>query len=115
MDLQQTHKDIPENRQALFALLDKDIKSNIGSIPVPDYLEIRAGACGFDSYAEMYDEGCRIAGYEKISPKVIEEWQRQKEQVRPSLKERLAREQGNLTPEGGNERKRQAHRGMQEL
>lgn len=104
-----------ENRQALFALLDTDMQTNVGRVPVPDYLEIRAGACGYDSYAEMYEEGCRIAGYEKISPKVIEEWQRQKEQARPSLKELLAREQGNLTPEDSNERKRQAHRGMQEL
>ncbi len=104
-----------ENRQALFVLLDTDIQTNVGRVPVPDYLEMRAGAYGYDSYAEMYEEGYRIAGYEKISPKVIEEWHSRKEQVRPSLKERLAREQGNLTPEGSNERKRQAHRGMQEL
>ena len=76
---------------------------------------MRAGEYGYDSYAEMYEEGYRIAGYEKISPKVIEEWQRQKEQARPSLKERLAREQGNALSDGGNHRKRQVHRGMQEL
>ncbi len=104
-----------ENRQALFERLDTDVKTNVGRIPAPDYLEMRAGEYGYDSYAEMYEVGYRIAGYEKVSPKVIEEWHRQKEQARPSLKERLAREQGNALSDGGNHRKRQVHRGMQEL
>lgn len=104
-----------ENRQALFDLLDTDIQTNVGRVPVPDYLEMRAGAYGYDSHAEMYEEGYRIAGYEKISPKVIEEWRCQKEQVRSSLKEMLAREQKNALSDSSNERKRQTHRGMQEL
>lgn len=46
-----------ENRQALFDLLDTDAKTNVGRIPAPDYLEMRAGEYGYDSYAEMYEEG----------------------------------------------------------
>lgn len=101
-------------QQPLFELLNTDIKTNVGSIPVPDYLEMRAGTYGYDSYAEMYDEGCRIAGYEKISPKVIEEWRCQKEQPCPSLKERLAREQGK-TSLRNSQRKLQVGKDFQEL
>ena len=104
-----------ESRQALFELLDTDVKSNVGRMPAPDYLETRAGEYGYDSYAEMYEEGYRIAGYEKVSPKVIDEWHRQKEQARPSLKERLAREQGNAPLDSGSQKKLQAHKGVQEL
>lgn len=104
-----------ESRQELFELLNIDIQTNVGRVSVPDYLEMRAGACGYDSYAEMYEEGYRIGGYEKISPKVIEEWRCPKEQARPSLKERLAREQGNILSDSSNQRDRQAYRGMQEL
>lgn len=102
-------------QQPLFELLNTDIKTNVGRIPAPDYLEMRAGEYGYDSYAEMYEEGCRIVGYEKVSPKVIEEWHRKKEQARPSLKERLAREQGNAPLDSGNQKKLQAHKGEQEL
>ena len=42
-----------ENRQALFERLDTDVKTNVGRIPVPDYLEMRAGEYGYDSYEEM--------------------------------------------------------------
>lgn len=63
MDLRQTDKNISGNRQALFELLDKDIKTNVGRILMPDYLGIKAGTYGYDSYEEMYSEGCHIAGY----------------------------------------------------
>lgn len=76
---------------------------------------MRAGEYGYDSYAEMYEVGYRIAGYEKVSPKVIEEWHRQKEQARPSLKERLAREQANAPLDSGNQKKLQTHKAVQEL
>lgn len=115
MDLQQTDKNNSGNRQALFDLLDKDIKTNVGRIPVPDYLEIKAGTYGYDSYEEMYAEGCRIAGYEKISPEVMEQWRRQKEKERPSLKERLAKEQTKPLTAGNEQKKRQADKSLQEL
>lgn len=46
---------------------------------------------------------------------MIEEWHRQKEQARPSLKERLAREQANAPLDSGNQKKLQTHKAVQEL
>lgn len=35
----------------------KTIKTNMGEIPVEDYLDIKAMQYGFDSYKEMKEEG----------------------------------------------------------
>jgi hypothetical protein len=36
------------------------IKTNIGTMPIEDYLEIKAMQYGFDSYEEMRNEGYYI-------------------------------------------------------
>lgn len=72
--MNMTSNNITENKTELFNLLDTDIKTNIGVIPVLDYLDIEAYKYGFDSYTQFYQEGYRIKGYEMISPEVIEEW-----------------------------------------
>lgn len=36
------------------------IETNMGTIPIVDYLEIRAIQCGFDSYEELRKEGYHI-------------------------------------------------------
>lgn len=97
MGFHQMDKDISENKQELFDLLNTDIKTNIGKVPVLDYLEMKAYQYGYDSYEELYQNGGRIEGYEKISPKLIEEWRHHKEKERPSLKERLAEKQAETS------------------
>lgn len=99
--------DIPAEKQELFALLDTDIKTNMGKIPVQDYLEMKAYEYGYDSYKELYQDGCRITGYEKISPQLMEEWRRQKEKEHPSLKNRLSAKQAEASLYNGNQKNRQ--------
>lgn len=74
MALYQTNTDISVNKQELFDLLNADIQTNMGMVPVLDYLDMKAYEKGFNGYEELYLEGCRIDGYEKISPELIEEW-----------------------------------------
>ena len=38
----------------------KYVKTNMGSIPLEDYLEIRAQQLGFSSYKELREEGYMI-------------------------------------------------------
>ena len=38
----------------------KTVKTNIGVIPIEDYLEIKAMQYGFDNYEEMRNEGYTI-------------------------------------------------------
>lgn len=44
------------------------------SMPLYDYLNIRAGSFGFDSIEELLKEGYAIDGYEYITPEVIDEY-----------------------------------------
>lgn len=41
-------------------MLEKFVKTNVGNIPLNDYLEIKATQNGFDSYKEMREEGVSI-------------------------------------------------------
>lgn len=42
------------------------VKTNLGSMPIEDYREIMASKYGFDSYDELYEEGCRLGdGFDK--------------------------------------------------
>lgn len=112
MGFHQMDKDISENKQELFDLLNTDIKTNIGKVPVLDYLEMKAYQYGYDSYEELYQNGGRIEGYEKISPKLIEEWRHHKEKERPSLKERLAGKQVEALLYSGDQKNLQSDREM---
>lgn len=38
----------------------KYVRTNIGNIPIEDYLDIKAGQFGFDSYEELKAEGYDI-------------------------------------------------------
>ena len=44
------------------------IATNIGQMPLVDYLEIQADKYGYDSYEALYNDGMRIVGYEDVSP-----------------------------------------------
>ena len=46
--------------------MDKLVETNIGKIPVRDYLEIQASKYGFDSYEDLHKAGYRIQGYENV-------------------------------------------------
>lgn len=48
-----------------------DVETNMGPVPVDDFLEIYAGQRGFDSYKKFYEEGHRISGYENVTPEII--------------------------------------------
>ena len=41
------------------------IDTNIGQMPIRDYLEIVAMQCGFSSYEEMLEEGYKVELEEK--------------------------------------------------
>ena len=44
----------------------KEVQTNMGSIPIEDYREIKAMQNGFDSYDDMYNQGYRLGdGYDK--------------------------------------------------
>lgn len=45
----------------------KYVKTNIGTIPVEDYLDICAIQAGFDDYKSMVHEGYIIDGYDEIT------------------------------------------------
>lgn len=45
--------------------MEKYIRTNIGKIPVDDYLEITARQNGFESYKDMVDHGYGICIDEK--------------------------------------------------
>lgn len=47
------------------------VETNMGVIPVEDYLEIVAYQRGFDSYAELYEAGFRITDYEDVVPEEL--------------------------------------------
>lgn len=47
------------------------VETNMGVMPVEDYLEIVAYQCGFDSYAEFYEAGFRITDYEDVVPEEL--------------------------------------------
>lgn len=53
--------------------MDKYVDTNMGKMPIEDYLEIQAMQFGFDGYEELYREGYRIDGYEKIHPDMLKE------------------------------------------
>lgn len=40
--------------------MEKEVKTNIGSIPYPDYLDIIAQQSGFEDYSDMLENGCYI-------------------------------------------------------
>lgn len=50
------------------------IETNIGNIPLEDYLDIMAHQHGFYDYDEMYKNGYRLKGYENLSPNDISEY-----------------------------------------
>lgn len=39
---------------------EETIETNVGRMPLPEYREIKATQCGFDSYEEMFNAGYRI-------------------------------------------------------
>ena len=43
-----------------WVILEKHIKTNIGEIPIEDYLEITAIQNGFESYEDMVNHGYGI-------------------------------------------------------
>ncbi len=45
------------------------VETNIGTIPIEDYCEIKAAQYGFDSYEDMYRQGYRLVGGYDIEPK----------------------------------------------
>lgn len=51
----------------------KTVKTNIGIIPIEDYLEICALQYGYDSYAELREDGYYIEIPD--SGKLIKSWQ----------------------------------------
>lgn len=53
--------------------MDKYVDTNMGKMPIEDYLEIQAMQFGFDSYEELYHAGYRLNGYEKIHPDIFKE------------------------------------------
>ena len=55
------------------------VATNIGNVPIEDYREIVATQNGFDSYAEMYNEGVRIGnGYDKEPEPIVPAWEQKK-------------------------------------
>lgn len=48
--------------------INQTLSTNMGDIPLVDYLEIKAQQCGFDNYKEFYNAGYRVEGYEQFSP-----------------------------------------------
>ena len=55
------------------------VATNIGNVPIEDYREIVATQKGFDSYAEMYNEGVRIGnGYDKKPEPIVPAWEQKK-------------------------------------
>lgn len=47
--------------------IDEYVKTNIGTMPVEDYLDIHASQCGYDDYKSMVEEGYIIDGYDEIT------------------------------------------------
>lgn len=41
-------------------MMSRTIQTNMGEMPLQDYLDIRALECGFDSYKELEKEGFSI-------------------------------------------------------
>lgn len=52
-------------------LLHEDIQTNMGLMPVSDYLEIEADKAGYDSYEKMLEAGDVLSGYEDITLDVL--------------------------------------------
>ena len=48
--------------------LDDVVETNIGSIPVYDYLDIKSIEYGYDGYKDFYNAGYRIKGYKNVKP-----------------------------------------------
>ena len=55
--------------------LNVSVETNMGPIPGGDLLDILARQYGYDSYLKLYDTGCRIRGYEHVTPKIIRLWE----------------------------------------
>lgn len=46
----------------------KEVQTNVGTMPIEDYREIRAMQWGFESYADMYNQGYRLGDGDDIAP-----------------------------------------------
>mgnify|MGYP003299671698 FL=1 len=48
-------------REAIWKeIVSRTNKTNVGAMPIEDYLDIKAIQCGFDSYEDMKEQGYRI-------------------------------------------------------
>ncbi len=62
------------NLNKRIASLGVPVATNIGNVPLIDYLDIQASQYGYDSYETMLDEGMSIGDYSYVTKELIDKW-----------------------------------------
>lgn len=62
------------NLNKRIASLGEPVATNIGNVPLIDYLDIQASQYGYDSYETMLDEGMSIGDYSYVTKELIDKW-----------------------------------------
>ena len=74
------------NLNKRIASLGEPVATNIGNVPLIDYLDIQASNYGYDSYETMLDEGMSIGDYSYVTKELIDKWRHNEQYLYDKVK-----------------------------
>ena len=74
------------NLNKRIASLGEPVATNIGNVPLIDYLDIQASNYGYDSYENMLDEGMSIEEYSYVTKELIDKWRHNEQYLYDKVK-----------------------------
>lgn len=74
------------NLNKRIASLGEPVATNIGNVPLIDYLDIQASNYGYDSYETMLDEEMSIGDYSYVTKELIDKWRHNEQYLYDKVK-----------------------------